>query len=145
MQTNKWKQQAAEMGLEWATVRACYRELREMEVMARQLKWEARSIAWKTLAKGHGGRLKMAYRKAFTTGDMTMIPGFDSVAKELAACEIPQLGTDDPATALWDLVTANKDNLPPADETMREALERALELKVEAAECAAVADDTVPF
>lgn len=146
MNTTKWKAEAAEMGLEWSVVLECYRELRQYEQMARQRKWETRELAWKTLPMGHGGRLKRAYREAFEGGDMTMIPGFDDVAKELANTEIPELGQDDPATALWELVTAQKDNMPPADETMREAIDRALELTVEAADVTAADElECVPF
>jgi len=146
MNTTKWKAEAAAMGLEWSTVLECYRELRECEQMARARKWESRELAWQTLPMGHGGRLKRAYRDAFEGGDMTMIPGFDDVAKELANTEIPELGQDDPATALWELITAPKDNMPSADATMREAIERALELTVDAADVPAADNlDCVPF
>lgn len=146
MNTSKWKTEAAEIGVRWDVVLECYRELRYHEQLARTRKWEIRELAWKTLPMGHGGRLKRAYREAFEGGDMTMIPGFDDVAKELANTEIPELGQDDPATALWDLITAPKDNMPPADETMRLAFDRALEMTVEAADVTAADElEAVPF
>jgi len=146
MNTAKWKAEAATLGLKWGVVLECYRELRHYEQLARTRKWEIRELAWKTLPMGHGGRLKRAYREAFEGGDMTMIPRFDDVAKELANTEIPELGQDDPATALWDLITAPKDTMPPADETMREAIEHALEMTVDAAEVPAADElEAVPF
>jgi hypothetical protein len=146
MKTADWKAEAVSMGLSWSLVLDCYRELRHYEQMARQRKWESRELAWKALPMGHGGRLKRAYRDAFDGGDMTMIPGFDDVAKELANTELPELGQDDPAAALWDLITAPKDLMPPADETMRLAFDRALELTVEAADVPAADElEAVPF
>lgn len=147
MNTAHWKNEAATMGLDWGLVLECYRELRYSEQIARARKWETRELAWATLPMGHGGRLKRAYREAFEGGDYTMIPHFDDVAKELANTEIPELGCDDPAAALWELITAPKDVMPPADDTMREAIDRALELTAEAADVAAAADelDCVPF
>lgn len=146
MNTAKWKAEAATMGLEWGMVLDCYRELRHHEQLARTRKWEIRELAWKTLPMRHGGRLKRAYREAFEGGDMTMIPGFDDAAKELANTEIPELGQDDPAAALWELITAPKDNMPPADETMREAIERAVEMTVDAADVPAADElEAVPF
>jgi len=146
MKTADWKAEAASLGLSWSLVLECYRELRHYEQLARQRKWEARELAWKTLPMGHGGRLKRAYREAFEGGDCTMIPGFDDVAKELANAEIPELGQDEPAVALWDLITAPKDMMPPADETMRHAIDRALDLTVEAADVPAADElEAVPF
>jgi hypothetical protein len=146
MNTAKWKAEAASLGLSWSLVLECYRELRGYEQLARQRKWESREIAWSYLPLKHGGRLKRAYREAFEGGDCTMIPGFDDVAKELANTEIPELGQDDPATALWDLITAPKDMMPTADETMSQAIDRAIELTAEAADVAAVDElEAVPF
>jgi hypothetical protein len=146
MNAAKWKTEAETMGLSWGLVLECYRELRHYEHVTRARKWEIRELAWKTLPMGHGGRLKRAYREAFDGGDMTLIPGFDDVAKELANTEIPELGQDDPAAALWDLITAPKDLMPPADETMRHAIDRALELNVEAADVPAADElEAVPF
>ena len=127
MNTGHWKARAADEGISWEVVREAYAEMREAEIMQVQRTWETREIAWKSLPCGHGGKLKWKYRRAFEGGDMTMIPGFDDVAKELAATEIPELGQDNPAEALWDLIVPAKPQLPAADDTMADAFELALE------------------
>lgn len=131
MKTAEFKAEAADRGISWDVVREHYAELREYDMRRLERTWESRAIAWKALPCGHGGKLKRKYRKAFDGGDMTMIPGFDDVAKELAATDIPELGTDNPAEALWDLIVPNKPQATPAAEIMREAMELALETVAE--------------
>jgi hypothetical protein len=125
MNTQQHKQTAAEMGLDWSIVRAIYSEMRELETMGIARTLEARRIAYAALGHRHGGTFKMANRHAVTIGDQTNLRAFDDVARELANTDIPELGHDDPAAALYDLVTAPAPVLPTADETMAAAIDRA--------------------
>jgi hypothetical protein len=125
MNTQQHKQTAAEMGLDWSIVRAIYSEMRELETMGIARTLEARRIAYAALGHRHGGTFKMANRHAVTIGDQTNLRAFDDVARELANTDIPELGQDDPAAALYDLVTAPAPVLPTADETMAAAIDRA--------------------
>lgn len=134
MDTKHWKNEAQNAGLTWDLLRETYGELRACEKLSVQRLWESRMTAWKSLGPS-GGAFKSKYRAAFKGGDYDMIPGFDDVAKELANTEIPELGTADPSAALWELVSEPKRQLPPADETMAEAFDLALER----------AADVVPF
>jgi hypothetical protein len=125
MNTQQHKQTAAEMGLDWSVVRAIYSEMRELETMGIARTLEARRIAYAALGHRHGGTFKMANRHAVTIGDRTNLRAFDDVARELANTDIPELGQDDPAAALYELVTAPAPVLPTADETMAAAIDRA--------------------
>jgi hypothetical protein len=139
MDIQKHKQTAAEMGLDWSVVRAIYSEMRELETMGIARTLEARRIAYAALGHRHGGTFKLANRHAVTIGDQTNLRHFDDVARELAATDIPELGQDDPAAALYELVTAPAPVLPTADETMAAAIDRAAADAVPAA--AATADE----
>ncbi len=134
MDTKHWKNEAQNAGISWDILREAYAELRCSEKQAVERLWETRMIAWKSLGPS-GGAFKSKNRAAFEGGDYNSIQGFDDVAKELANTEIPELGSDDPAAALWELVSEPKRQLPPADDTMAEAFDLAL---VRAA-------DVVPF
>lgn len=125
MQTAAHKQTAADLGLDWSIVRAIYAELREHEALGVARTLEARRIAFQALGHKHGGTFKMANRHATTIGDACNVRHFDDVARELANTEIPELGADDPAAALWELVTAPAPVLATADETMGRAITRA--------------------
>jgi hypothetical protein len=140
MNTAKHKQTAAELGLEWSHVRAIYSELRELQTLRIARTLEARKIAFSYLGVKHGGQFQFKHRHATTIGDRCNVGRFDDVAKELAAAEIPELGTDDPAAALWELVTAPAPVLPAADETMRRAIEQAAAEKPAAEPVADLAD-----
>jgi excisionase family DNA binding protein len=146
MRTTEHKNAAAELGLEWSAVRAIYAELREFETAAIARTLEARKIAFAYLGVKHAGQFQFKNRHATTTGDATNVRGFDDIARELAAGEIPELGADDPAAALWDLVTAPAPVLPTADETMRKAIDKAA-AEAPAAAVPAVGDvsDLVPL
>lgn len=87
-------------------------------------------IGWKpdglrSRSARNGGAFALANRHATTIGDRTNVPGFDDCAKALAETELPELGRDDPAAALWELITQTPPAMPPADETMAAAIERA--------------------
>ena len=144
MDIQKHKQTAAEMGLDWSVVRAIYSEMRELEAMGIARTLEARRIAYAALGHRHGGTFKMANRHAVTIGDHTNLRAFDDVARELANTDIPELGQDDPAAALYELVTAPAPVLPTADETMAAAIDRAAAEIVPAAP-ATSADELLPL
>lgn len=123
-----YKQLAAERGIPWDIAKSVYAEFREQEKAAIERTIEARRIAFAALGYAHGGQWKLAKREAFTGGDATSIRAFDDVAKELAETELPELGADDPAGALWEIVAADAPELPPAAETWERAIDRAAEL-----------------
>jgi len=143
MDTQKHKQTAAEMGLDWSIVRAIYSELREHNTLAIARTLEIRRVAYAALGHRHGGTFKMANRHAVTIGDQTNLRHFDEVARELANTEIPELGQDDPAAALYEIVSAPAPVLPTADETMAAAIARAAQEFAPAA--ATTADELMPL
>ena len=135
MNTKHWKNEAQNAGISWDILREAYAELRGCERQAVERLWESRMTAWAYLPCPSAGAFKSKYRASFEGGDYDSIPGFDDVAKELANTEIPELGSDDPAASLWELISEPKRQLPPADDTMAEAFDLALER----------AADVVPF
>lgn len=145
MNTKQHKQTAADLGLDWSIVRAIYSELRELDTLKIARSLEARKIAFATLSHKHGGRYKLANRAAFSGGDMTNLPHFDEVARELSTTEIPELGSDDPAAALWDLISTPAPVLPTADETMRRAIETAAADRPAVQPAAAGLEDMIPL
>jgi len=145
MQTAAHKKTAADMGLDWSLVRSIYSELRDLETLRIARTLEARKIAFSSLSHRHGGQYKLAHRDAFRGGDMTNLPHFDDVAKELAAGEIPELGQEDPAAALWELISTPAPVLPSADDTMRRAIETAAANRPAVQPAAAGLDDFIPL
>lgn len=145
MNTADHKKTAADMGLDWSLVRAVYSELRDLETLRIARTLEARKIAFSSLSHRHGGRYKLAHAAAFRGGDMTNLPHFDDVAKELAAGDIPELGQDDPAAALWELISAPAPVLPSADDTMRRAIETAAANRPTVQPAAAGLEDLIPL
>jgi len=142
MKTAEYKERAAAAGIPWEIVRGIYSELRQHEKSALERAIESRRVAFSYLGYAHGGQYKLAKREAFNGGDMTNIRGFDDVAKELAAAEIPELGADDPATALWELVSSDAPTLPQSVETWERAFERAAK---EAPAAPVSPDDLLPL
>ena len=145
MQTAAHKKAAADLGLDWSHVRAIYCELRELETARIARTLEMRRAAFQAFSHKHGGRYKLAHRQAFNGGDMTSLPHFDEVAQELASTDIPELGQDDPAAALWQLISEPAPHLPTADETMRQAIDMAAADRPAAAPAAAGLDDLIPL
>jgi len=125
METQKHKETAAALGLEWQTVREIYREMRAMAAAGIADRIEARRIAFAALGARNGGAFQLAHRHATTVGDRSNVKGLDDAARELAETELPELGRDDPSAALWELITTAPPAMPPADETMAAAIERA--------------------
>lgn len=127
MITNDYRQdEVTAMGLTAEQIAAHYGELREQERLQREWKWNIRDAA----ASMYGGmnvrEFKNRNRRAFNCGDMTNIPGFDSMAQELASW-FPELDDDDKCQRLFDLLREPFDRLPPAEDTYREAIDRLLD------------------
>lgn len=115
MKQSEMKAAAAAAGLDWPAVKAIYDELREADRLAIERPVEMRRIAFAALgAGGHGGRWKLANRHAMAAGDQANIRHFDCVARELSQTELPELGSDDPAAALYDLVATDATEMPTA-------------------------------
>jgi len=125
MQTAAHKNAAAELGLDWSIVRSIYSELRELETLRIARTLEIRKLAFQSLGVAHGGQFQFKNRHACTIGDANNVRGLDDVARELANTEIPELGHDDPAAALWEILSAPAPIMPTADETMHKAIARA--------------------
>lgn len=122
MKQSDMKAAAAAAGLDWPAVKAIYDEMREADRLTIERPAEIRRLAFAALGHGHGGRWKLANRHATSDGDMTNVRHFDDVARQLAATEIPELGSDDPAAELWRLVTMDAPEMPPAADTFARAM-----------------------
>lgn len=83
MATQEHKQRAAELGLDWETVRAFYDEARglEREEVERQSAFRRDAVRAQS-GDVHGGRFKLAHRAAFNGGDATYIRGLDVTAAD---------------------------------------------------------------
>ena len=116
MTTNEHKQTAAELGLDWETVKAFYDESRELDrqEVERQSAFR-RDAVRSSSGHEHAGRWKLANRAAFNGGDATYIRGLDVTAADR--------GLD--ADSLFADLSAAAARMQTADETMREAIDRA--------------------
>jgi Ser/Thr protein kinase RdoA (MazF antagonist) len=86
MNTQDHKQAAAELGLEWSTVLASYREVRSLEAQELERIGTFRREAFQQLSgDDHGGRFKGRHRAAFAGGDATYIQGL-TLPQPAAAC-----------------------------------------------------------
>lgn len=132
MNTAEHKRQAAELGLEWSAVLTIYREARQLEAEDVARRTAIRQTALAFMGYDHAGQWKLAHRAAVTTGDADQLRAFD-VAAATTAANYPELG-DNPAPVLYELLCADAPALTPADVAMAQAMERALELKVDADE-----------
>jgi hypothetical protein len=80
MDTTEHKAAAAAAGISWADVLTVYREMRAIESDLVSSQLEFRRDAFQELTgDAHGGRVKMANRHAFTTGDEANL-SLDTVA-----------------------------------------------------------------
>lgn len=123
----EWRQRAEELGLRWEDVQAEYRDIRRFEYDCRSYGWHLRYLVGQAYGVPNLGILKGRYRRAFEGGDRDMLPRFDEVADGLAL-QFPDLARDgDPAEALWNIIAANWDDMPPADESWSEAIDRCLD------------------
>lgn len=125
MNTNEHKARAAELGLQWPAVLVLYREARQLEAQEVERLTELRARGFAACSKLTAGQFKLASRKAFTTGDATMIQGIDVAAADMGLT----------ADELYELLKADAPTLRPADDVMSEVIDRA-------AAMATPADDT---
>jgi hypothetical protein len=124
MNTNEHKAAAAAAGIEWADVLAVYREMRAIESDDVSRRAEFRRDAFQELTGDqHGGRAKFANRHAFTTGDAANL-SLDTVAafRGISSAD------------LYSDLAADAPTLRDADDVMREAIARVVDM-------AAAADD----
>lgn len=115
MDTNEHKAAAAAAGLEWSDVLAAYREARALEAAELERITTTRREALRQLSgDDHGGRFKGRHRAAFNGGDATYIRGLDVTAA----------GRGMTADELFDELATAAETMRPADEVMRETIER---------------------
>lgn len=126
MDTQAHKSRAAAAGLAWADVLAAYREARGLEAAELERIGDARRNALSAAAgDDHAGRFKGRHRAAFAGGDATYIRGLDVAAADRGMT----------ADELYDVLASAAATMRPADEVMRETIDRLIEL-------AGPADDT---
>lgn len=128
MNTNEHKAAAAAAGIEWPAVLAIYREMRELEAAEVARQSAARRDAFRaSCGDAHGGHWKARHRAALNGGDATYVRGLDVTAADRG------MSADD----MFQELASDAATLRPADDVMREAIARAIEL-------AAPADDVAP-
>ena len=118
MDTNEHKAAAAAAGIEWADVVSVYREMRAIEADDVSRRAEFRREAFQEMAGDHhGGHCKMAYRHAFTVGDSANLP-IDTVAafRGMSSAD------------LYSNLAADAPTLRDADDVMREAIARVVDM-----------------
>jgi excisionase family DNA binding protein len=123
-----FKNAAAAAGIDWGAARALYDSMRADEMSAHERTLDFRRTAFSRLT-GHasGGRAKTNWRRELSGGDYDTIPGFDVAAADLSI-EYPDiLPADNPAAELWAILSAPAPSAPPAADTMRRALDRAVD------------------
>ena len=115
MNTAEHKTAAAAAGLEWADVLNAYREVRAIEAAELERIGTFRREALSQLSGDeHGGRFKGRHRAAFAGGDATYIRGLDVTAA----------GRGMTADELYDDLATSAPTMRPADDVMRETIER---------------------
>lgn len=118
MNTNEHKAAAAAAGISWADVLAVYREMRAIECDDVSRRADFRRDAFQELAgSAHGGHYKAAHRDAFTTGDAAALP-IDTVAafRGMSSAD------------LYTTLQADAPTLRDADDVMREAIARVVDM-----------------
>lgn len=118
MDTNEHKAAAAAAKIEWADVMAVYREMRAIECDDVSRRAEFCRDAFQELAgSAHGGHYKAAHRDAFTTGDAAALP-IDTVAafRGMSSAD------------LYETLQADAPTLRDADDVMREAIARVVDM-----------------
>jgi hypothetical protein len=115
MQTAEHKAAAAAAGLDWADVLSAYRETRAIEAEDLERVRTFRRHAYQSsCGDQHGGHWRAANRAAFTGGDATYIRGLDVTAA----------GRGMTADELYDELAADAPTMRPADDVMRETIDR---------------------
>jgi len=115
MNTAAHRQTAAELGLEWSTVLAAYREARAIEADELERIGAFRRAAFRQLSgDDHGGRFKGRHQAAFAGGDSTYLRGVDVTAA----------GRGMTADELYDELAAAAPGMRPADDVMADVIAR---------------------
>lgn len=115
MNTAEHKTAAAAAGLEWADVLAAYREARAIEAAELERIGTFRRESFKaSCGDTHGGHWKARNRAAFAGGDATYIQGLDVTAADRGMT----------AGELYDELATSAPTMRPADDVMRETIER---------------------
>jgi hypothetical protein len=113
--TSEHKTAAAAAGLTWSDVLDAYRAARRLEAdEIERIVGFRRDALGQLAGDEHGGRFKGRHREAFTTGDATYIRGLDVTAA----------GRGMTADELYDELAAAAPTMRPADEVMREVIDR---------------------
>lgn len=120
---------ALAVGIPLPVLHGTYQQFRQLARLEREPYWNIRRAVWKHYAYSdeslsfwrHG--MHARFRRAFEEGDCTNIPGWDDVAKSMAA-EFPELaGEDNISQRLFELIREPHQRMPTAEETWREVLD----------------------
>ena len=115
MNTNEHKNAAAAAGIEWSAVLAAYREARAIEAEElERITTDRRHAFSASCGDTHGGHWKLRNRAAFAGGDATYIRGLDVTAADRG------MTADD----IYDDLAAAAPGMRPADDVMRDTIER---------------------
>lgn len=115
MNTKEHKANAAAAGLEWSTVLAAYREARAIEAEElERITTDRRHAFAASCGDEHGGHWKARHRAAFAGGDATYIRGLDVTAADRGRS----------ADELFEELATSAPTMRPADDVMRETIER---------------------
>ena len=119
MDTNEHKARAAAAGLEWSAVLAAYREARALEAAELERIGDARRDVYRAqTGDTHGGHFKARHHAAFNGGDATYIRGLDVTAADRGYT----------ADELFAELSTTAATMRPADDVMRETIDRLAEL-----------------
>lgn len=139
------RREAKSRGLRWSDVVDCYRGIRAQFKISRDYDAEIRKAVWSryqytpNCLEFYWCGMQRRFPRAFSDGDRTLIPGFDTAADGIKY-EFPQFDVDDPAEALFEFLQTDPIRMPPAEVHYREALEL-----VSAGDTAESVDADVPF
>jgi hypothetical protein len=120
------QREAKERGLDWATVRGVYCELREQEREKRERPNDIRQAAWSmatTLGSHPFWRFGFASRwgKKVDLHDFTIIPGYDEIGQQIAS-QFPEYDHDSGTENLFEFLLSPYDKLPTCEELYRKAM-----------------------
>lgn len=119
MNTAEHKAAAAAAGLEWADVLAAYREARALEAAElERITTDRRDAFRASCGDEHGGHWKARNRAAFAGGDATYVKGLDVTAADRGMS----------ADEMFATLAADAPTMRPADDVMRETIERLADL-----------------
>ena len=125
------KAQAKDLGVPWDAIKEVFLGLKQLKLLELEPEWEVRKRCYELLSPkschAHWwrqfGHPSIRFGKAFTTGDMDNIYGWDDVAAIMAG-ELPILSTsEDPAQDLFDMIKKPYEPMPADAEIYAEALD----------------------